>query len=256
MYQVAKPNGEKLAWLDKEEALEKAVSLSKQVGDHPVIYYELECEDDEGDTPGKEWVVDTQQFVKGEMVSQSKERYENQPYVPAPGTSKKKKGKAAKTPEEQAAIDAEKAEKKAKKDAEKALRAEQKAKNKEEREKARAERAAQREKDKANRPSGPRSRLPDDGLINILRTTNPKRPGTACYPRFDLYQEGMTVKAYKEANPDFGSADLAWDIDHGFIKVTKADGSDLDPVTPPTPALDGDTPPSVEPQPEQPQPSA
>lgn len=235
MYQVSKPNGDKLAWLDEEEALEKAVSLSKQVGDHPVTYYKLECEEEvEGsDEAPKEWIVDTRQFVRGEMVSQSLERVENQPYVPAPSTKKKGKGKVAKTPEEQAAIDAEKAEKKAKKDAEAAQRKEARAAAKAERDKAREERRLAREADKANRPAkGPRSRLPDDGLIHLLRETNPKRVGTACYPRFDLYQEGMTVKAYKEANPDFGSVDLAWDIDHGFIKVTKADGSDLDPVTP------------------------
>lgn len=232
VWQIVKPNGEKLAWLDEETAIAGAIEWSKKVGADQVIYHKLECEEDVGDVPGKEWVVQTKVYSNGEVINENEDRYEAPSYVPAPSKSKKK-GKAAKTPEEIAAAEQEKAKKKAERDAAKALRDEVRAKAKAEREAARAERAAQRERDRANRPAGgTRSRLPDDGVIHMLRDTNPKRLGSAAHPRFELYKEGQTVKEYKELNKDFGSADLAWDIDHGFIRVTKADGSPLD-VAPP-----------------------
>lgn len=231
IWQIVKPNGEKLAWLEEEEALEQAEEWSKKIGADQVTYHKLECEEDEGEVAGKEWVVQTKVFSNGQVISENEDRYEAPSYVPAPSKSKKKGGGL--TPEQKAAKEAEKAEKKAKKDAEKAQRAEQRAADKAERDKAKAERKAQREADKANRPTnGSRSRLPDDGIIHMLREGNPKRPGSAAHPRYDLYQEGMTVKDYKALNKDFGSIDLAWDIDHGFIRVTKPDGSPLDTPVP------------------------
>jgi len=238
IWQIVKPNGEKLAWLDEEQALTEAIEWSQKVGADQVIYLKLECEEDEGDQPGKEFVVETKVFSNGNVISENTDRYEAPSYVPAPSKSKKKGG-AGLTPEQKAAKEQEAAEKKAKRDAEKAQRQEAKAAAKAERDAAREARKAQRELDKANRPqgSGPRSRLPDDGIIHMLRDSNPKRPGSAAHPRFDLYQEGMSVKEYKTLNKDFGSMDLAWDIEHGFIRVTKADGSPLDTATPvPVPA--------------------
>lgn len=231
MYQIVKPNGDKLAWLEEDEAIESAIRESKKLGKDQIIFNKLECEDDEGEVAGKEYVVYAATYSDGEIINESHDRYEAPSYIPAP--SKTKKGKAGLTPEQKAAKEEEKAANKAKRDAEKAQRDEVKAKNKAEREAAAAARKAQRELDKANRPAaGSRSRLPDDGVIHMLRDTNPKRVGSASHPRFDLYKEGMTVKGYKELNKDFGSADLAWDIDHGFIKVTKADGSALDTAVP------------------------
>lgn len=248
MYQIIKPNGDKLAWLDEEEAKESAVRESKKVGKDQVIYQKLECEDDVGDIAGKEYVVHSITYSDGEMINESHDRYEAPATtVPAPSKSKKKGGGL--TPEQKAAKEQEKAEAKAKRDAEKAQRDEVRAKNKAEREAAAAARKAQREADKANRPTaGSRSRLPDDGVIHMLRDTNPKRVGSASHPRFDLYKEGMTVKEYKTLNKDFGSADLAWDIDHGFIRVTKADGSPLvEAVAPVEPAPAPDAEPTSEP---------
>lgn len=47
---------------------------------------------------------------------------------------------------------------------------------------------------------------------------NPKRPGTAGHQRFALYVDGMTVSEALAAG--IWGADVAWDIEHGFISVT------------------------------------
>jgi hypothetical protein len=228
MWTIVKPNGEKLALMDETEAVEQATEFSRKAGGSIVKLLcsnTYEEEDNDTERPaGSEWVTHEVHFQNGESIKAVNVDYEMDTRV-APGKSRVKKGLSA---EEKAAKDAAKAEKKAIKDAEKLEKAVARTLAKEERERIKAEKRAQRELDKANRPArGPRSRLPDDGIVHMLRDSNPKRPGTACYPRFDLYNDGMTVKEYKEVNPNFGSADLAWDIEHGFIKVTNADGSDL-----------------------------
>jgi hypothetical protein len=228
MWTIVKPNGDKLALMDESEAVEQATELSKQAGNNIIkLLASTTYEEEDGDEDhpaGTEWVTHEAHLQNGESVKAINVDYEMDTRV-APGKSRAKKGLSA---EEKAAKEAAKAEKKAIKDAEKLEKAVARTLAKEERDRIKVEKRAQRELDKANRPArGPRSKLPDDGIVHMLRGSNPKRPGTACYPRFDLYNDGMTVKEYKEVNPNFGSADLAWDIEHGFIKVTNADGSEL-----------------------------
>lgn len=60
--------------------------------------------------------------------------------------------------------------------------------------------------DKEGKPYGPEN--------------NPKRPGSESHDRFAKYRDGKTVRE----NIDAGvrSADIAWDVDHGFIVVEKS----------------------------------
>ena len=57
--------------------------------------------------------------------------------------------------------------------------------------------------------------------IIVVRKSNPKRPGTAGHARFAVYQTGMVVEEYMKDRRvgKFARADLAWDIDRGFIEV-------------------------------------
>lgn len=63
--------------------------------------------------------------------------------------------------------------------------------------------------------------LAPTSLIRVL-VANPKRPGSASHGEFALYREGMTVLDYLE-HPDMArrraSANLRWDVNHGFISV-------------------------------------
>lgn len=58
-----------------------------------------------------------------------------------------------------------------------------------------------------------------------LLTANPKKPGAKAHARFALYKEGMTVGEYQLACKGAGfsvrnaTADIAWDVKHGFIKI-------------------------------------
>lgn len=63
-----------------------------------------------------------------------------------------------------------------------------------------------------------RSRVPDNSTITILAEKNPKREGTPSFDRFALYQDGMTVKAAKEAGVK--AADITYDEAKGFISLT------------------------------------
>lgn len=67
---------------------------------------------------------------------------------------------------------------------------------------------------------GRRNRYSTEDLI-VVRRTNPKRPGTAGYDRFAVYQTGMSVDAYMKSRVvgKFARADLAWDLDRGFISI-------------------------------------
>jgi hypothetical protein len=55
-------------------------------------------------------------------------------------------------------------------------------------------------------------------VITLLVKENPKRKGSACYPRFDLYEDGMTVADYIAAGGR--KADIKWDVDKKFIEVS------------------------------------
>lgn len=57
----------------------------------------------------------------------------------------------------------------------------------------------------------------DDRVIRVLAQTNPKRPGSASYPRFELYRDGDTVAQYMARGGR--RADITWDVDKGFIKL-------------------------------------
>jgi len=66
---------------------------------------------------------------------------------------------------------------------------------------------------------------PKEQTIKLLVTANPKKPGSASAKRYSLYQDGMTVSAYKEAVKQAGQParlagdDLRWDLRHEFIKL-------------------------------------
>ena len=65
-------------------------------------------------------------------------------------------------------------------------------------------------------PKGSRS-FPKDAVINILVDANPKKPSSASYARFELYEDGMTVAEASEAG--IKPADLKYDLDKGFISI-------------------------------------
>lgn len=65
--------------------------------------------------------------------------------------------------------------------------------------------------------------MPNDWKITKLVDDPEKRKGTRSYRVWEKYRNGMTVAAFKEAtqreqNP---MAYLRWDIEHGFVKVSK-----------------------------------
>lgn len=66
------------------------------------------------------------------------------------------------------------------------------------------------------RSRGPRG-MDKTATINILVEANPKKPSSASYARFDLYQDGMSVAEALEAG--ITTADIKYDIAKGFISV-------------------------------------
>ena len=64
---------------------------------------------------------------------------------------------------------------------------------------------------------GKSTKFSPDQTIEILVDKNPKRKGAACYDRFDLYKNGMTVKEYLNAGGI--GADLPWDVAREFIAI-------------------------------------
>ena len=78
-------------------------------------------------------------------------------------------------------------------------------------------------------PRGPKG-VAHDSTIHFLQDksgkpynvtdNNPKKNGSAGHARFALYHEGMTVGEALAAG--VWSADITWDIDHGFIRVEGA----------------------------------
>lgn len=54
---------------------------------------------------------------------------------------------------------------------------------------------------------------------------NPKRPGSASHARFELYSQHTTVAAFLAAGGR--RADLAWDLERGFISLSTPIGGGL-----------------------------
>jgi hypothetical protein len=59
--------------------------------------------------------------------------------------------------------------------------------------------------------------------IRVLRPTNPKKPGTKAWHRFNLYKDGMTTNEALRAG--LTREDLRYDIEHGFIEIVTHDNS-------------------------------
>ena len=57
--------------------------------------------------------------------------------------------------------------------------------------------------------------------VYLLVDGNPKRGGSA--RRFALYYNGITVAEVTKAHGNIGLLDIAWDFNHGFIRVDKAE---------------------------------
>ena len=53
--------------------------------------------------------------------------------------------------------------------------------------------------------------------ITLVATENPKRPGSASFARFALYQTGMTIAEYLKAGGQ--RSDIRWDTARGFITL-------------------------------------
>jgi hypothetical protein len=58
------------------------------------------------------------------------------------------------------------------------------------------------------------------GVIRVLATTNPKKPGSESHTRFALYRDGQTVSEFLAAGGR--KADLSWDLEKGFIAIGEA----------------------------------
>jgi hypothetical protein len=54
--------------------------------------------------------------------------------------------------------------------------------------------------------------------IRILAPSNPKKPGSNAWRRFNLYKDGMTVSEFLRAGGT--RSDLHYDVDHKFIDIT------------------------------------
>ena len=67
------------------------------------------------------------------------------------------------------------------------------------------------------RSKRPRPVLRDDRIIRVLVDSNPKKPGSKTYERFELYEDGMTVQQFRERGGT--SDDVKWDAERGFIRV-------------------------------------
>lgn len=63
----------------------------------------------------------------------------------------------------------------------------------------------------------PQPAADDKRVITVLVKDNPKRPGSKSHARFALYKTGMTVGEFLAAGGTSG--DVAWDARHKFIEV-------------------------------------
>lgn len=62
-----------------------------------------------------------------------------------------------------------------------------------------------------------RSRLPRDPRIVQAVVPNPKRPGSASFSRFEVWQVGMSVTEARAAG--LSTADVSWDVSRGFVSL-------------------------------------
>jgi hypothetical protein len=75
-----------------------------------------------------------------------------------------------------------------------------------------------------------KAQYPVDSTITILKASNPKRPGSTSAKRFAKYRDGMTIGEYCKAidSDSVGYADIAWDVNHGFISVAMPNVEELE----------------------------
>lgn len=83
-------------------------------------------------------------------------------------------------------------------------------------------RAGALNKDNVLLPKTAGASIAANDVITLLVSENPKRKGSK--GRFAKYRNGMTVSEYCEAigTKGLAMADIAWDINHGFIRVNAA----------------------------------
>jgi hypothetical protein len=72
---------------------------------------------------------------------------------------------------------------------------------------------------KEKKVAQPRSKYPLDHIITTLVDYNPKRPSSSAHGVFENYEDGMTVGDFLKAVGKNAGVALAWDVDHGFVKV-------------------------------------
>jgi hypothetical protein len=83
-----------------------------------------------------------------------------------------------------------------------------------------------------------------NAVITLLVDKNPKRPGSASAPRFDLYATGMTVAQWRAKGGRWD--DMSWDVGHGFISVDAPEGGTTTAEPAVTPTVAADTTAAVE----------
>lgn len=68
---------------------------------------------------------------------------------------------------------------------------------------------------------GLRPRWPDDTIIRLEVSENPKRPGTKAHARFSLYRPHMTARQYRDAVGHYCTAntDITFDLERGYITL-------------------------------------
>jgi hypothetical protein len=71
-----------------------------------------------------------------------------------------------------------------------------------------------------------RKRVDENSTITVAteERKNPKRAGSSAFDRFELYQDGMTVKEAKAAGVT--ATDISYDAAHGFITLTPGEATE------------------------------
>lgn len=81
--------------------------------------------------------------------------------------------------------------------------------------------ATQKKTVKKPAPAKRTRRTARDGMIiRVLAKTNPKRPGTVAHKMFSLYEDGATVRAFKDRGGR--SIDLHFDLAKNFIRLEES----------------------------------
>lgn len=76
-------------------------------------------------------------------------------------------------------------------------------------------------KDQPNkREVGVSVKINKDAEIRIIETTNPKRPNSSAYARYEKYRNGMKVEDYLTKHGG-QLADIRWDTGKGFIELVE-----------------------------------